>query len=142
MNMQDRIFTFSTHIHIGLDNPETIIKVLNQANGWIAPFIALSANSPFFAGHKTGMESSRTFQFGIFPRTNILHYLESYEAYENIRKKLTQAHSIENPRHLWWKIRPHFEFSTIEFRNLRYTKVLIEYKNDYSYYTGFGTLSL
>ena len=47
--------TFSTHIHIGLDNPETIIKILNQANGWIAPFIALSSNSPFFAGHKTGM---------------------------------------------------------------------------------------
>ena len=108
--------TFSTHIHIGLDNPETIIKILNQANGWIAPFIALSANSPFFAGCKTGMESSRTFQFGIFPRTNVLHSLESYEAYENIRKKLTQVHSIEKPRHLWWKIRPHFEFSTIEFR--------------------------
>ena len=108
--------TFSTHIHIGLDNPETIVKVLNQANGWIAPLIALSANSPFFAGHKTGMESSRIFQFGIFPRTNILHYLESYEAYENIRKKLTLAHSIKTPGHLWWKIRPHFEFSTIEFR--------------------------
>ena len=108
--------TFSTHIHIGLDNPETIIKVLNQANGWIAPFIALSANSPFFAGYKTGMESSRTFQFGIFPRTNILHYLESYKDYENIREKLMLVHSIESPRHLWWKIRPHFEFSTIEFR--------------------------
>ena len=108
--------TFSTHIHIGLDNPEMIIKVLNQANGWIAPFIALSGNSPFFAGAKTGMESSRTFQFGIFPRTNILHYLNSYQDYENIRKKLTQVHSIEKPRHLWWKIRPHFEFSTIEFR--------------------------
>ncbi len=108
--------TFSTHIHIGLDNPETIIKVLNYANGWIAPFIALSANSPFFAGVKTGMESSRTFQFGIFPRTNVLQYLESYDDYENIRKKLILSNSIEKPRHLWWKIRPHFEYNTIEFR--------------------------
>jgi len=108
--------TFSTHIHIGLDDPEMIIKVLNQANGWIAPFIALSANSPFFAGCKTGMQSSRTFQFGIFPRTNILHHLESYKDYKNIREKLTLAGSIEKPRHLWWKIRPHFEFNTIEFR--------------------------
>jgi len=108
--------TFSTHIHIGLNNPETIVQVLNQANCWIAPFIALAANSPFFAGYKTGMQSSRTFQFGIFPRTNILHFLESYEDYENIRQKLILAHSIEKPGHLWWKIRPHFEFSTIEFR--------------------------
>jgi carboxylate-amine ligase len=108
--------TFSTHIHIGLDNPETIIKVLNQANGWIAPFIALSANSPFFAGVQTGMESSRTFQFGIFPRTNILHHLDSYKEYENIREKLTLSNSIEKPRHLWWKIRPHFEYNTVEFR--------------------------
>ena len=123
--------TFSTHIHIGLDNPETIIKVFNQVNGWIAPFIALSANSPFFAGVKTGMESSRTFQFGIFPRTNILHHLESYNDYENIRKKLTLSNSIEKPRHLWWKIRPHFEYNTVEFRvcdiqrSLSNTKMLI-----------------
>ena len=125
--------TFSTHVHIGLDSPDMIIQVLNQANAWIAPLMALSVNSPFFAGCNTGMQSSRIFQFGIFPRTNVLHYLKSYEEYENIREKLTLANSIEKPRHLWWKIRPHFEFSTIEFRvcdiqrSLLRTKMLIAF---------------
>ena len=123
--------TFSTHVHIGLDSPQAILKVLNEANSWIAPLIALSSNSPFFAGVKTGMQSSRTFQFGIFPRTNILHNMESYEEYRNMVKKLKLSGAIEKPRHLWWKIRPHFEYSTIEFRtcdiqrSLSNTKMLI-----------------
>ncbi len=125
--------TFSTHIHIGLDDPEMIIKVLNQANAWIAPLMALSVNSPFFAGSMTGMQSSRTFQFGIFPRTNVLHNLKSYKEYENIKEKLILADSIGKARHLWWKIRPHFEFNTIEFRvcdiqrSLSKTRMLIAF---------------
>ena len=123
--------TFSTHIHIGLESRNDIIKALNFSNAWIAPFIALSANSPFFGGVLTGMESSRTFQFGIFPRTNILHKIESYEEYCNIKNKLIESNSIAKPRHIWWKIRPHFEYNTIEFRvcdiqrSLQRTKMFI-----------------
>ena len=108
--------TFSTHVHIGLDNNENIIKTTNFANGWIAPFLALSVNSPFFSGLNTGMLSSRTFQFGLFPRTNVLHQLNSYEEFKIMIDKLKISKAIEKPRHLWWKIRPHTEFSTIEFR--------------------------
>ncbi len=108
--------TFSTHVHIGLNNKDKIIKVMNIANGWIAPMIALSANSPFFAGIKTGMQSSRTFQFGIFPRTNIVHNLKDYNDYMKIVDNLKISNAIGKQRHIWWKIRPHIKYGTIEFR--------------------------
>ena len=123
--------TFSTHIHIGLDSNDTIIQVLNVANGWIAPMIALCANSPFFGGKLTGMQSSRTFQFGLFPRTNILHKIKNYDEYSIIVKKLKECKSINKNSHLWWKIRPHIGYSTIEFRvcdiqrSLRNTEMII-----------------
>jgi len=108
--------TFSTHVHIGLDNKERIIEVMNIANGWISPMIALCTNSPFFGGKKTGMQSSRTFQFGIFPRTNIIHNLRNYDEYIKIVNNLKSSKAIKKQRHIWWKIRPHIRYSTIEFR--------------------------
>ena len=108
--------TFSTHVHIGLDDKEKIIEIMNIANGWISPMIALCANSPFFGGKKTGMQSSRTFQFGIFPRTNIIHKLKDYNEYVKIVNNLKSSGAIKKQRHIWWKIRPHIRYSTIEFR--------------------------
>ena len=125
--------TFSTHVHIGLDNNENIIKTTNFANGWIAPFLALSVNSPFFAGKNTGMFSSRTFQFGIFPRTNVLHKVNNYSDFKDIIDNLKLSKAIKKPRHLWWKIRPHIEFGTVEFRicdiqrSLEKTKMIVAF---------------
>ena len=95
--------TFSTHVHIGLDDRDTIIKIMNIANGWISPMIALCANSPFFSGKKTGMQSSRTFQFGLFPRTNIIHNLKNYNEYMKIVNDLKSSGAIKKQRHIWWK---------------------------------------
>ena len=89
---------------------------MNIANGWISPMIALCANSPFFAGKKTGMQSSRTFQFGIFPRTNIVHNLRNYDEYMEIVNNFKSSGAIEKQRHIWWKIRPHVDFNRVEFR--------------------------
>ena len=108
--------TFSTHVHIGLDDRDKIIKIMNISNGWISPMIALCANSPFFAGKKTGMQSSRIFQFGIFPRTNIIHKLNSYDEYMKIVNNLKSSNAINKQRHIWWKIRPHIAYNTVEFR--------------------------
>jgi len=108
--------TFSTHIHIGLDDPDAAIYILNQARAWISPLLSLTVNSPFFSGENTGMKSSRIFQFGIFPRTNVLHTINNVEEYLKIVENLKLSKSIEKERHLWWKIRPHFEYGTIEFR--------------------------
>ena len=108
--------TFSTHIHIGLTNGNDIIQITNALRCWIAPLFALSINSPFFNGLNTGMFSSRYFQFGNFPRTNIPHYLHSMDDYITLINSLKDANSISKHRHIWWKIRPHIDFGTIEFR--------------------------
>ena len=69
MCIRDR--TFSTHIHISVDDPERAIKITNATRRWIPALLALSCNSPFFEGENTGFKSSRSMQFGAFPRTNI-----------------------------------------------------------------------
>ena len=108
--------TFSTHVHIGMNDPELTIKIANIARCWIAPLLAITTNSPFFNGKLTGMQSSRTFQFGIFPRTNIAHELKNMDEYNKIIDNYIKSESISKPRQIWWKIRPHLDFGTLEFR--------------------------
>jgi len=108
--------TFSTHVHIGLDDNEKLIHVTNALRRWIAPMLSLTTNSPFFEGENTGMKSSRTFQFGMFPRTEIPDYIESYDSFIDIVENYKKTNSIQKPRHVWWKIRPHLDFNTVEFR--------------------------
>ncbi len=108
--------TFSIHVHIGLDSTDKLIKITNTLRRWIAPMLALSVNSPFFEGFNTGMKSSRTFQFGLFPRTEIPTFINSFSDYTDIINNYKITNSIGKPRHIWWKIRPHLDFNTIEFR--------------------------
>ena len=108
--------TFSIHVHIGLNDKDKLVSVTNTLRRWISPLLALSTNSPFFEGQNTGMLSSRTFQFGLFPRTEIPSFLNSYKDYEEIINKYIETKTISKPRQIWWKIRPHYDYKTIEFR--------------------------
>ena len=111
-----RNMTFSTHVHISLPDFDCVTHVMNGVRRWLAPLLALSANSPFFEGEITGMRSSRTMQFGAFPRTNIPEEFDSLSKYVSYAQKLTKANSISKSRHIWWKIRPHLDYKTLEFR--------------------------
>ena len=111
-----RNLTFSQHVHIGIPNEKYFIPILNSLRRWIAPLLSISTNSPFFEGYQTGMLSSRTFQFGSFPRTNIPDYIDNYNSFIEIYNKYKKMNSIIYPRHIWWKIRPHIDYGTIEFR--------------------------
>lgn len=111
-----RNITFSTHVHIGVNSPENAISITNTARRWIAPLLSLSVNSPFFEGVLTGMKSSRTFQFSTFPRTNIPSYISNVEEYYSLIDKYIKSKSINKARQIWWKIRPHIEYGTVEFR--------------------------
>ena len=108
--------TFALHVHVAVEDAETSIHVSNGLRRWIPPLLALSTNSPFFMGELTGMKSTRTMQFSAFPRTHIPDKFENYEDYKNIVKTYLDTNTIEKTRQIWWKIRPHFEFGTIEFR--------------------------
>jgi carboxylate-amine ligase len=111
-----RNITFSTHVHISIPEFEYSVNIMNGVRRWIAPLLALSVNSPFFDGQKTNMRSSRTMQFGAFPRTNIPSNFNSLSNYISYNKKLMETKSITKNRHVWWKIRPHLDYKTIEFR--------------------------
>lgn len=111
-----RNITFATHVHVALPDGEAAIAVTNAARRWLGPLLALSTNSPYFHGYDTGMLSSRTFQFGAFPRTNIPDTFRSFEHFCHILKTYMAMGSINKPRQLWWKIRPHGHYGTVEFR--------------------------
>ena len=126
-----RNITFSTHVHISVDDPERAIKITNATRRWIPALLAISANSPFFEGEKTGFKSSRSMQFGSFPRTNIPVKIKSFDSYCNLVSTLVETNSIQKPRQIWWKIRPHLDYGTLEFRicdvqrSLKRTKMLV-----------------
>jgi len=111
-----RNMTFSTHMHITIPEFDKSVNIMNGLRRWIAPLLSLSANSPFFDGYETGMRSSRTMQFGAFPRTNIPSRFDSINDYKKLNDTLISNEGISKNRHIWWKIRPHLEYKTLEFR--------------------------
>lgn len=126
-----RNITFATHVHVALPDGETAIAVTNAARRWLAPLLALSTNSPFFQAHDTGMLSARTFQFGAFPRTNIPATFRSFDHFCEVLETYIAMGSINTPRQVWWKIRPHGYYGTVEFRicdvqrSLKRTEMLV-----------------
>src|SRR6202051_3477947 len=108
--------TFGLYAHIGIEDRETAIHMMNHARYFLPHLLALSANSPFWLGMDTGLKSYRCKVFDKFPRTNIPDYFPSWGEYENFIKLLIKTNCIDNAKKIWWDIRPHPFFNTIEFR--------------------------
>ena len=107
---------FGLHVHVGVEDPETRIHLMNAARYFLPHIMALSTNSPFWLGMDTGLKSYRCKVFDKFPRTNIPDYFPSYGEYENFIKLLVKTNCIDNAKKIWWDIRPHPNFPTLEFR--------------------------
>jgi len=107
---------FGLHVHIGIEDREIAIQLMNHARYFLPHILALSANSPFWLGMDTGLKSYRCKVFDKFPRTNIPDYFPSYGEYENFVKLLIKTGCMDNAKKIWWDIRPHPFFSTLEFR--------------------------
>src|ERR1700677_5019610 len=107
---------FGLHVHIGVEDRETAIQLMNHARYFLPHILALSTNSPFWLGMNTGLKSYRCKVFDKFPRTNIPDYSPSWGEYENFIKLLIKTNCIDNAKKIWWDIRPHPFFNTIEFR--------------------------
>jgi glutamate---cysteine ligase / carboxylate-amine ligase len=103
-------------VHIGVEDRETAIHMMNHARYFVPHILALSTNSPFWLGMNTGLKSYRCKVFDKFPRTNIPDYFPSWGEYENFIKLLIKTGCIDNAKKIWWDIRPHPFFNTIEFR--------------------------
>ncbi len=107
---------FGLHVHIGVEDRETAIQLMNHARYFLPHILALSTNSPFWLGMNTGLKSYRCKVFDKFPRTNIPDYFPSWGEYENFIKLLIKTNCIDNAKKIWWDIRPHPFFNTLEFR--------------------------
>jgi carboxylate-amine ligase len=107
---------FGLHVHIGVEDRETAIQIMNGARYFLPHILALSANSPFWLGMDTGLRSYRCKVFDKFPRTQIPDLYQSWSEFENYVNLLIQTNCIDNAKKIWWDIRPHPHFPTLEFR--------------------------
>jgi carboxylate-amine ligase len=107
---------FGLHVHVGIPERETAIHVMNQARYFLPHIYALSVNSPFWVGHNTGLKGYRLKVFERFPRTGIPDAFESLSEYEDYCKLLVRTGCIDNPKKIWWDIRLHPFFDTLELR--------------------------
>jgi carboxylate-amine ligase len=107
---------FGLHVHVGVEDRETTIQLMNAARYFLPHLLALSTNSPFWLGMETGLKSYRCKVFDKFPRTNIPDAFQSWSEFENFVNLLIRTNSIDNAKKIWWDIRPHPFFSTLEFR--------------------------
>lgn len=107
---------FGLHVHVGMPSKEMAIHIANTARYFLPHVFALSTNSPFWEGRSTGYKSFRTKVFDKFPRTGIPDFFESYSSYENYVNLLIKTNCIDNPKKIWWDLRVHPFFHTVEFR--------------------------
>lgn len=107
---------FGLHVHVGMEDRNMANHIANSTRYFLPHIYALSTNSPFWEGRLTGYKSFRTKVFDKFPRTGIPETFESIEAYDSYIKLLVKTNCIDNGKKIWWDLRVHPFFNTVEFR--------------------------
>jgi glutamate---cysteine ligase / carboxylate-amine ligase len=110
------ILIFGLHVHIGVETRRAAVLYMNQLRTWLPHLLALSTNSPFWEGRMTGLKSYRSVVWRPFPRTGVPELFPTWEDFHSYELRLIQTGCIDNGKRIWWDIRPHPFFSTIEFR--------------------------
>jgi glutamate---cysteine ligase / carboxylate-amine ligase len=110
------LLIFGMHIHVAVPDRTTMIDLMNMARYFLPHLLALSTSSPFWMGRDTGLKSFRTTVFRRFPRTGIPDHFNSWSEYEDYINLLVKLHCIDNAKKIWWDVRPHPTFGTLEFR--------------------------
>src|SRR5499427_7164704 len=110
------LLIFGMHIHIAMPDKQTTIDMMNMVRYFLPHLLALSTSSPFWMGRNTGLKSFRTTVFRRFPRTGVPELFDSWSAYENFVNLLVKLHCIDNGKKIWWDVRPHPTYGTLEFR--------------------------
>ncbi|HVA18771.1 MAG TPA: YbdK family carboxylate-amine ligase [Solirubrobacteraceae bacterium] len=109
--------TFSLHVHVGVEGVDRAVKVCDRLRGVLALLLAISANSPYLDGLDTGLQSARTQSFTkSFPRCGVPDAFGGWAAYREYIELLVRTHSIVEFTQVWWSVRPHFQFGTVEVR--------------------------
>jgi len=107
---------FGLHVHVGIADRALAFQIMDEARYFLPHLLALSTSSPFWLGRNTGLKSYRTKVFERFPRTNIPETFESPADFDEYVRILVKTNCIDNGKKIWWDVRPHPFFETLEFR--------------------------
>ncbi len=107
---------FGMHVHVGIEDREFMIDALNVARYFLPHLLCLSTSSPFWMGRQTGLKSYRTVVWKHFPRTGVPRVLTSWGDYTSLIDTMVRAGSIQDASKIWWDVRPHWKYPTLEFR--------------------------
>src|SRR3990170_2369069 len=120
-DMQDlaqQLLIFGTHVHVGIEDREFLIDAMNVSRYFIPHLLCLSCSSPFWLGRETGLKSYRSVIFRNFPRTGIPRAMESWRDFVDLQESLVETNCIPDGSKIYWDVRPHHTYPTLEFRFL------------------------
>jgi glutamate---cysteine ligase / carboxylate-amine ligase len=120
-DMQDlaqQLLIFGTHVHVGIEDREFLIDAMNVARYLIPHILCLSSSSPFWMGRNTGLKSYRSVVFRNFPRTGVPRIMRSYGEFHELQDSLVRTRCIPDGSKIYWDVRPHHQYPTLEFRFL------------------------
>ena len=107
---------FGLHVHVGIKDKEVAMVLANQVRYFLPHVLALSTSSPFWLGRDSGLKSIRSEIFKRFPRTGIPETFDSYKSFESYVELLIKTGCIDNAKKIWWDVRAHPFFDTVEIR--------------------------
>jgi glutamate---cysteine ligase / carboxylate-amine ligase len=107
---------FGVHVHVGVRSPEKVIPIVNALSSYIPHFLALSASSPYWIGHDTGLASARSKVFESLPTAGLPYQLGGWDEFESYMETLISTRTIGSIKEVWWDIRPHPTYGTVELR--------------------------
>jgi carboxylate-amine ligase len=114
--MARRMQIFGVHVHVGVRSGDKAFPIVNALTQYVPHFLALSASSPYWSGSDTGLASARTKVFEGLPTAGLPYQLPDWAAFEEYMETLITTGAIESVREVWWDIRPHPDFGTVELR--------------------------
>ena len=110
------LLIFGVHVHVGVEDLDRRINIMNAARYFLPHVLAMTTSSPFWLGFNTGLKSYRSEVFKKFPRTDIPDHFESFQQYQSYVDLLVKMNCIQDGTKIWWDVRPHCKFPTLEFR--------------------------
>jgi len=113
---QHRNTTAGLHVHVGVDDPEKAVWIANEIRWHLPVMLALSANSPYWNGFDTGLQSARAKIFEALPNTGMPTAFDSYDEFARVEELMVETESINDRGELWWDVRPHSGHGTVEVR--------------------------
>ena len=115
-DLAQQLLIFGTHVHVGIEDREFMIDAMNVARYLLPHVLCLSTSSPFWQARKTGLKSYRSIIFKNFPRTGVPPIMRSYADFTELLDGLMKTNSIPDGSKIWWDVRPHHIYPTLEFR--------------------------